>query len=244
MIRKGDICAAVLRHAVVVMGLQAAILQTVTAFAQTQTGPTLQKGQGLAPVPDARAALATVKPGVDWSKYRTIEIRSLQIPETVQDATPSGATRRFRESYVLRDQDVGKLQEAYSSAMGDQLTAAGLAITSTPGPDTLILAAQIIDIRLAAPIESSRMSYSGRGRTYSRGSGAIAIAGVLADGATGQVIAEMADQHNSVDVWGINNSVANLAEARRGFSKWARALRDRLVQLRGSAGGAQGPKSN
>jgi len=239
MIRKGAICAAGLRLTVIVMGLQAA-----TAFAQTQPGPTLQKGQGLAPVPDASAALATVKPGLDWSKYRTIEIRTLQIPETVRDATPGGATRRLWESYVLRDEDAGKLQEAFASAMRDQLTAAGLAITTTPGPDTLILAAQIIDIKLAAPIESSRMSYSGRGRTYSRGSGAMAIAGVLADGGTGQVIAEMADQHNSVNVWGINNSVANLAEARRGFSKWARALRDRLIQLRGSAGGAQGPKSN
>ena len=136
--------------------------------------------------------------------------------------------------------------------MRDQLGAAGFAITTSPGPDSLILAAQIIGIRLAAPIESSRMTYSNSGRTYSRGAGSIAIAGVLADGASGQAIAEMADQHNSVDVWGINNRVTNLAEARRGFNKWARALRDRLVQLRqgGSGGdghvtvGAQGPKSN
>jgi hypothetical protein len=58
------------------------------------------------------------------------------------------------------------------------------------------------------------------------------------------VIAEMADQHNSVDVWGINNSVTNLAEARRGFNKWARGLSERLVELRGSTSGALGPKSN
>jgi len=236
MIGKVGSCTAGLRLALIVMGLQAA-----TAFAQT--GPTLHKGQGLAPLPDARAALATVKPGLDWSKYRTIEIRTLQIPETVRDATPGGATRRLRESYVLRDEDIAKLQEAYASAMRDQLSSAGLAITTTPGPDTLILVAQITDIRLAAPIESSRMSYSSSGRTYSRGAGAMAIAGVLADGASGQVVAEMADQHSSVNVWGINNSVANLAEARRGFNKWAGALRDRLIQLRGSAGTAQGPKS-
>jgi len=204
----------------------------------------LRKGEGLMPLPNARAALARVMPGVDWSKYRNVEIRTLQIPDTVRDATPPGATRRLWESYVLRDQDVAKLQDAYASAMRDQLPAAGLAITSTSGPDTLILAAQVIDIRLAAPIESSRMSSSGRGRTYTRGAGAIAIAGVLADGATGKVIAEMADQHNSINVWGINNSVTNLAEARRGFNRWARALRERLIELRSGAGGAQAPTSN
>jgi hypothetical protein len=172
-------------------------------------------------------------PGVDWSKYRSIEIRTLQVPETVRNAAPPGATRRLWESYLLRDQDVAKLQEAFATAMRNQLTATGLALTSAPGPDTLILAAQIINIRLAAPIESSRLSSSGRGRTYTRGAGSIAAAGVMADGGTGQVIAEMANQHNSINVWGINNSVTNLAEARRGFNKWARALRDRLIELRG-----------
>lgn len=242
MVCKSGIVTAVARLAVMLIGLEAGM-----AIAQPQPdqpGPTITKGQGLVPVPDARVVLATVKPGIDWSKYRSIEVRTLQIPETVRDASPGGASRRLWESYVLRDKDAAKLQEAYGSAMRDELGAAGLAVTDTPGPDTLILAAQIIDIRLAAPIESSRMTYSGSGRTYTRGAGSIAIAGVLADGSSGQVIAEMADQHNSVNVWGINNSVTNLAEARRGFNKWARALRDRLIALRRSTGTAEGPKSN
>jgi hypothetical protein len=223
--------------AAVFLALQVIFILPVEA----QSGPPLQPGQGLMPLPGARAKLARVAPGVDWSKYRSVEVRTLQIPETARDATASGAARKFGASYVLRDQDVAKLQDTYASAMRDQLTNAGLSIVSTPGPDTLILASQIIDIRLAAPIESSRMSYS---RTYSRGAGSMAIAGVLADGTTGRVIAEMADQHNAIDVWGINNSVTNLAEARRGFNKWARALRDRLIELRRNAGAALGPKSN
>lgn len=241
-LRKHGIFAAVARVVVIVLGLHAA--SAVAQPQPAQQGPTLRKGQGLVPIAGARAALANVMPGVDWSKYRTVDIRTLQIPETVRDATPRGSTRRLWESYVLRDQDVAKLQEAFASAMHEQLGAAGFAVTTTPGPDTLILAAQIIAIRLAAPIESSRLTSSGSGRTYTRGAGSIAIAGVLADGASGQVIAEMADQHNSVNVWGINNSVTNLAEARRGFNKWARALRDRLVALRQGAGGVPGPKSN
>jgi len=226
----------------------AVVFLTLQVFAapsaEAQAGPPLQKGEGLMPLAGARARLAKVMPGVEWSKYRSVEIRTLQIPETVRDATRGGGTGRLWESYVLRDQDVAKLQDTYASAMRDRLTAAGFAIVTSPGPDTLILAAQMIDIRLSAPIESSRMSSSGGGRTYSRGSGSMAIAGVLADGASGHVIAEMADQHNSVDVWGINNSVTNLAEARRGFNKWARGLSERLVELRGSTSGALGPKSN
>lgn len=212
--------------------------------ADGQADPPLQKGQGLVPVSGARAALANVMPGIDWSRYRSVEIRTLQIPDTIRDATPGGASRKFRESYVLRDQDVAKLQKTYADSMREQLSDAGFAIVDSPNSDTLILASQIIGLRLAAPIESSRLSYSGGGRTYARGAGSMAIAGVLADGASGRVIAEMADQHNSINVWGINNSVSNLAEARRGFNKWARALRDRLIQLRAGSGGLAGPKSN
>jgi hypothetical protein len=189
---------------------------------------------GLVPLPDARARLAKIMPGADWSKFRTVEITTLQIPLEVRDAKPPGASTRFTESYVLRDKDVAKLQDAYMNAMRDQLSKAGYQVVTAAGADTLIVAAQIMKIRLSAPIESSRMGYAGRSTTYSKNAGYMMIGAVLADGGSSEVLAQVVDQNYPADVWGVNNSVTNFAEAKRAFNRWASALSDRLRSLRGA----------
>jgi len=191
-----------------------------------------QRPNGLVRIPNSRAQLVYIRPGTDLSKYRTIELRSLHVPEKVRDAAPSGTRSRGFESYVLRDQDVAALQEAYDKAMREQLSRAGYTFVTTPGPDTLIVEAQIIDIKLAAPIESTRRSYSGGGFVVSRGGGSMAIAAAFGDGATNQVIAEAADRSLPGNVWGVNNSVTNRAEVRRAFTRWASALREGLSRRR------------
>jgi len=203
-------------------------------LAADQQGPAPQIANGLERVPNARVNLAYVKPGTDWSKYRTIELRTLQVPQKVRNAAPNGASPEFGESYVLRDEDVTALQNAYATAMRSHLTNAGYTFVDKPGADTLIVVAQIINIKLAAPVESSRPGFTGGGLTVSPGGGTMTIAAAFADGATGQEIAEAADQYAPVSVWGINNSVANLAEARQGFDKWASELVDRLTEQSGS----------
>jgi hypothetical protein len=190
---------------------------------------------GLVTKPGARAQFVQVRPGANWSKFRTVELGQLKIPLDVRDATPGSSSGRFRESYVLRDKDVAALQEDYDKAMREVLTRSGFTFVTTPGPDTLIIAAQIIDIRLNAPIESTRMSYASRGRVYSRGPGTFAMGAVFADGDTGHVLAQVADRHYPADVWGINNSVSNRAEARRAFRKWANEIGKGLSDLRATS---------
>ncbi len=189
---------------------------------------------GMQRVANSRVKLAYVHPGTDWKKFRTVQIRPLSIPLEVRDATPSGQTTKFRESYVLGDKQVEALQKAYMTVMRDRLGDAGFSVVETPGADTLIVATKVMDIKLSAPIESTRMSYSSRGRVYSQGGGAIAITAALADGGSGQVLAEVADSRwpNS-DSWRINNSVSNLSDAKQAFGFWANALRDRLKSVRG-----------
>jgi hypothetical protein len=89
---------------------------------------------------------------------------------------------------------------------------------------------KVINIRLNAPIENTRRSYSSRGMVMSGGAGSMSIAAVLADGATGQVIAEAADRKYPSDIWRVNNRVSNLADAKEIFRFWAGALRDRLTR--------------
>jgi hypothetical protein len=206
----------------------AAVFLVSSALAIAGQNPPDVSKNGLVRDPNARVRLAYIRPGADFSKYRTIELAALQFPTSVRDAAPSGSTRRFRESYVLRDQDAAALREDYARMMRDELGKAGYSFVTARRPDTLVVAAQVLRIRLNAPIESSRLSYSGSGRTYSRGAGSITVGAVLADGETGHVLAQVADQYVPTGIWGINNSVTNRAEARRAFRKWASALRRRL----------------
>ncbi|HEX4370575.1 MAG TPA: DUF3313 family protein [Rhizomicrobium sp.] len=177
---------------------------------------------------------AKVQPGTDWAKYHTVELATLRVPAEVRDGAPKGTRPGFGESYVLRDQDVAALQDAYAGAMRDELGKAGFTFVTTPGPDTLIILGQILNIQLTAPIESTRQTYTSRGATFSRDAGSMAMGLVFGDGASGQVIAEAADQSVRDNVWGMNNRTTNLAEAKYAFRRWAAAIRERLVSARGS----------
>jgi hypothetical protein len=216
--------------------MRAASLLGVLLFATCATNaiaaPAAQIQGGLVLAPDSRAKLAYIHPEADWAKFRTVELGALQFPVSVREGAAKGKTTHFRESYVLRDEDVAALQEDYTKAMRDQLSKGGYTFVTTRGPDTLMVAAQIIDLRLNAPVEKTRRSYSSPGRVYSRGGGTMTIAAVLADGQTGQVLAQIADHYSSPNIWGINNSATNRAQARQAFNKWARTLRERLAEKR------------
>ena len=176
---------------------------------------------------ESRFKLAYVMPGANFTKYKTIQLRTLEIPPDARDGG-SGQTKRFRESYILGDKEVAALQSAYNDTMRDILGKAGYTFVDTPQADTLVVAPVVMKIRLNAPIESTRQSYSGRGRTYSQGGGSITIGAVLADGGNSEVIAQVVDHSYPSDMWRMNNAVTNLADAKQAFGKWARALRETL----------------
>lgn len=176
---------------------------------------------------ETRFKLAYVMPGTSFAKYKTIQLRALEIPPDARDGG-SGQTKRFRESYILGDKEVTALQGAYKDAMQDILGKAGYTFVDTPQADTLIVAPVVMKIRLNAPIENTRQSYSGNGRTYSQGGGSITVGAVLADGGNNEVLAQVVDHSYPTNMWRINNRVTNLADAKMAFAKWARALRETL----------------
>jgi hypothetical protein len=189
---------------------------------------------GMERVPGSRVKIAYQRPGTDWKKFRTVQIRALSIPLEVRDAAPPGQSKQFHESYVLGEREVEALQKAYMEIMRDKLGSAGYTVVDTPAADTLVVATNVMAIRLSAPIENTRRGYTGRSRVYSQGGGSISITAALADGATGQVVAEVADSKwpNST-FWSVNNSTTNLSSARQAFGYWANALRDRLKSVQG-----------
>ncbi|HUO87738.1 MAG TPA: DUF3313 family protein [Rhizomicrobium sp.] len=221
-----------------------AALMIIAAAADLRADePPATRPGGLVRVDNSKVKLAYVRPGTDWSKYRSLKLEPLSIPVAVRDAAPpSGVHKKFRESFVLGDKEVAAIRDAYDKTMRDVLGKGGFTFVETPQADTLIVAAQVMDIKLNAPIESTRYNYSGRGRTYSQGGGSVVVGAVFADGATGDVIAEAVDRsYPTPNVWRVNNAVSNLAELRQAFARWARQLRDKLNESRAAP---PGPRSN
>jgi len=179
-------------------------------------------------VENARAALVYVRPSTDWAKYKTVQVLPLLIRPRVRDAMPSGGARQAGESFVLRDKDVADLQQIFAESMRAELTTSGFTVVDTPTADTLLLAAELTDIVLTAPIESTRRSFSDRGMTITAGSGSLAIKAVVADSSTRTILAAAADRKYSHDIWNVNTRAGNVAEASAIFKSWARYLGEGL----------------
>lgn len=199
-----------------------AVLFAGGALAQQSAPQTLSNG--LQRVQGSKVALAYERPGTTWSKYRTILLQPLQIPPNVRNAAPQGAFPQFGESYIIPDNDIATLKQDFSNSFHKALTDAGFSLVTSPQADTLIIYPEIRKIVLNAPIENTRESYSGMGFTVSRGSGSITMAAVLADGGTKTVIAEVLDRQYGSNIYGLNNSVTNFAQARYAFDTWANDL--------------------
>ena len=191
--------------------------------------PPQQLSNGLQRVQTNKVVLAYVRPGTDWSKYKTIYLQKLIVPASARNAAPANANPGFGESYMLTANDVSELQDTFAKSMHKVLGNNGFTFVTTPQADTLIVKAEVVKIVLNAPIQSTREGYSGMGVTVSRGGGAIELEAVLADGGTNNILAEVVDRKYDANVWGINTAVTNWAETRDVFDQWANDLSDRLT---------------
>jgi hypothetical protein len=181
---------------------------------------------GLVRTTDTRLRIVYSLPGDNWSRFRTIQLYPLVVPPDAADATPTNQRTRGRESFILGDREISRLQDAFAQAVRNTLTRAGFTFVTTPQADTLIVVATVTDITLSAPLESSRPA--GRSRTYTQGGGSIAVSAVFADGGTGQVVGMAAARSRPSNIWRINNRVTNMSDARNAFTEWAGALRSAL----------------
>ena len=207
----------------------AAAAFALAAFEHAAAAPAQSLSNGLQLVPGTKVALAYERPGTQWTKYRTILLKPLSVPPNVRNAAPNGTVPEFGESYMIPDDGVAELQKDFADSMHNVLGQAGFTFVTTPGPNTLVVAPQVLRIQLNAPIENTREDYASSGFTVTRGGGSMTIEAVLADGTTRVVLAEVADRQYGSNNWGVNNRVMNFGEAREAFDQWARDLRDRLT---------------
>lgn len=202
--------------------------------AGAQDNEAILEEEGLVEYQGADVDVAYVLPGVDWSGYSSFYLAELYVTPEARDATPrtTSGRRSPRESWILRDNDIEEIIELFEKEIVRELTRDDVySMVEEPGPGSLIFVPTIIDIVLMAPIADTRRSSMGRGRTFTEYGGALTIAGVIADGGTGQVLARFADQRYPSRMWRENTEMRNKSDAREIFRAWGRQIRKRLQEI-------------
>jgi len=214
-----------------VAALSAVVLGLIMFSPQPALAQDVAKAEGLVEMPDAKADIAYIRPGVDWGKYKTFYVHSLAVTPEAQDATPDTLSMRSHlgESYVLADKDIDALGDLYLEETRKELERKGMfEVVDEPQADSLIVVAAIVDIYMTAPIERTRRMESARGGTVTPYAGSLTVSAALADGETGQVLARVLDRRYPHQMWRKNTRINNAHDARQIFQAWARQLRSRL----------------
>jgi len=202
-----------------------------------QTGPDAEVvGSNLHRVDHSRADRAYVDPAADFSKYTAIMVDPLSV-DHVEIIQPSqGNSMRGRNSnWQLTDKNKAAMQAAFAEAMGEVLAGRGdYPIVTGAADNVLRITAVLTALAPTAPQDTAAARGAGRSYVFTEGAGTIFITIGFSDSESGEVLALIKDRHTGNNsTWGLNNSVTNMAEVRRAFSSWARAIKSRLDSVNG-----------
>ncbi|TDG11943.1 DUF3313 domain-containing protein [Seongchinamella unica] len=220
--------------------ITASLLAALTACSSTpevQTGDDAEViGGNLHRVDGSRADIAYIDPNADFSKYRKILLLPLGV-DNVEVIQPSkSGTSLSQRDWELTDSDKKLLQQLFHDAMKKQLQDKGeFPLVDQPGDDVLEIQAMITALAPAAAKDDNRSRPIGRSYVITKGAGAIAVAVAFGDSQTGEVLALVKDSRNTVNHWGLNNSVTNRADVTRMFTSWALQINSSLSSVTAKA---------
>jgi Protein of unknown function (DUF3313) len=201
-------------------------------FAAAEKPPEVSH-DGLHLVHDTKLAMVYVKPGVDFSVYKRIALLDCGIAFRKNWQRDQNQSDPFRVSKKDMDEIRTGLAALFGEIMRDELTNHGqIPLVDTADEDVLILRPAIVDLDIAVP-KAADMA-PGRGRTFATSAGEMTLYMELYDGATGQLIARLADREEGRD-WGRmmwQNAATNRAEAERIIRGWAVTLREGFERIR------------
>lgn len=219
------------------LALPLALLAACAEQPSIQTGENAETIMGeLAKVDNSRVDLAYVDPTADYARYSKIYIAPLDLDnvEIIQPDANSSMVNRFNREWELTDADKQKLQSTFRESMVKALTDGGaFEITEQGGDDVIKLEGMLTRIAPSGPKDDQMSRTTSRSTVISEGAGSMSIAIMIADGDSGEPLAIIKDTRSSVNssMWGVNNSVSNMAEVRRNFNAWATQIHDGLLTL-------------
>jgi len=208
----------------------AGLLLTANVFAAK---PPEVSHDGLHLVPDTKLDLVYLKPGADFSIYQRIVLLECAVAFKKNWQRDQNSSDPFRVSKKDMDDIRAKLAELFGEVMRDELSKNGLMpLVDAAGEDVLILRPAIVDLEIAAPAAADMSA--GRSYTFATSTGAMTLYMEFYDGATGEIVARIADRkagrNSSRMMW--QNAVTNRADAERIIRGWAVTLREGLERVK------------
>ena len=158
---------------------------------------------------------AYVQPGADFSKYRKLMTDGLEIYYPQSDAAPpEEQLERIRESF----------RSAFTDVIGNDYE-----VVDAPGPDVLMVKAQLIDMKVTGA--SGDYNPSGRLRDLVA-RGELTFLMEMIDSESGDVLARAGDRTKDVST---NGDAAEWAEVDKAAKYWAGLFRNWLDNSLGKA---------
>jgi hypothetical protein len=188
---------------------------------------------GLHLVDDTRLQLVYIRPGADFSIYKRIALLDCAVAFKKNWLRDQNRADPFRVSKKDMDEIRTELSALFGEVMRDELTQHGqIPLAESADEDVLILRPAIVDLDVTAPAAADMGP--GRSYTFATSAGAMTLYMELYDGATGEIIARVADREAAPDrgrmMW--QNSATNRADAERILRHWAVTLREGLERVR------------
>lgn len=188
--------------------------------------------EGLQPVRIGNIDAVYKKPGADFSQYRRLLIRDVDIAfSRGWEHSQNSATRTWSSADSERIK--GELASLFARTVRRELELeGGYEIVQEPGQDVLEIRPSIIDLYVNAP-DLSRTE-PGIVHRYTTNAGRMTLVAELRDSISGELLARAYDQREdmrSTD-WEWTTSITNSHKAQLAISIWADALRDALDRAR------------
>ena len=175
-----------------------------------------------------------VAPDADFAGYRQVMLDPVDV--SFSDRWDPNS-RRSRAHRRLSDRDIEALRSTvateFEKSVAEELGKGGYTLVDHPGDDVLRVTPSIVNLYITAPSQGT----AGRSRTYVANTGHMTLVADLRDSVTGEHLARAIDtqQGRRTGTMQLATSVSNMADARRAFTTWARALRTGLDDARESA---------
>lgn len=193
---------------------------------------------GLQRVIDSKAALAYVKPDVDFSGYTRFMILDCYVAfkkdwqkDYNRDQRSTAGKVTDRDMERIRNEMATLFHEVFIDELSEK---GGYEIAEAPAGDVLLIRPAIIDLVATAP----DIPKAGRSYTFVDSRGAATLFIELYDSVSGEVLARAvdrkADRNHGTMQWATRTG--GRADAKRILRKWAGWLRERMDEIHGKAG--------
>jgi hypothetical protein len=213
-------------------------LVAATALIASAAEPT-QEFDGLVRVNSRQLDNLYVLPGADFSRFTRVHLDPVDVSFSERwdpNRSRSGSRRlTTRDIENIRSTVATEFERSFAA----ELARSGYTLVTESGDDVLRVTPFIVNLYITAP---GTQTTQGRTRTFVANTGQMTLVAVARDSITGEFLARAIDTQTGrrTGTMQLSSSVANMADARRAFTTWARVLRTGLDEARRNAGATAG----